>query len=113
MATSGHISAHNEQPVHCSGPENTATVNPILLGFSLILTSFFGQAMVQSPHPLQRVSSITIYDIDFHPLLMSLMFQYSLYQIENLRVKLPRIASVPTNKTGIPAQPKEYLLKTH
>jgi len=71
MATSGHISAHNEQPVHCSGPEKTATVNPILFGESLKATSFFGQAMVHSPHPLQRISSILIYGINAHPLLIS------------------------------------------
>jgi hypothetical protein len=61
MATSGHISAHNVQPVHCAEPEKTATVNPMLFGVSLKATSFFGQAMVQSPHPLQRISSILIY----------------------------------------------------
>src|SRR5450759_2638623 len=60
MATSGHISAHRAQPVHFSGPENTATVNPRLLGVSRKPTSFFGQAMVQSPHPLQRSSSMVI-----------------------------------------------------
>jgi hypothetical protein len=62
MATSGHISAHRAQPVHCSGPEKTATVNPWLLAVGLMPTSFFGQAMVQSPHPLQRSSLIVIYD---------------------------------------------------
>jgi len=73
MATSGHISAHNEQPVHFSGPEKIATVNPRLFGASLMLTSFFGQAMVQSPHPLQRASSIIIYGIDVHPLLIQIV----------------------------------------
>jgi hypothetical protein len=33
---------------------------PRLLGVSLRVTSFFGQAMVQRPHPLQRASSICI-----------------------------------------------------
>jgi hypothetical protein len=69
MATSGHISAHNEQPVHCSLPEKIATVNPRLLGASLMVTSFFGHAIVQSPQPLQRSSSIKIYGIESHPLL--------------------------------------------
>jgi hypothetical protein len=68
MATSGHISAQSEQPVHVSGPEKTATVNPMLLEVSLMTTSFFEQAMVQSPHPLQRVSSIMIYGIVVDPL---------------------------------------------
>jgi len=87
MATSGHISPHNAQPVHFSEPEKTATVNPILFGLSLIATSVFGQAMVQSPHPLQRVSSILICGIDVLPLLIS---DHYLYQIEKLRVKPPR-----------------------
>jgi hypothetical protein len=71
IATSGHISAQSEQPVHFSGPENTAMATPRLLSESLNATSFFGQAMVQSPHPLQRVSSIMICGIDDFPLLIS------------------------------------------
>ncbi len=71
MATSGHISAHSVQPVQFSGAEKTAIANPRLLGVSLKATSFFGQAVVQSPHPLQRVSSITIYGITVLPLLNS------------------------------------------
>jgi hypothetical protein len=67
MATSGHISAHKLQPVHFSGVENIATVYPILFGTWLMLTSFLGQAMVQSPHPLQRISSIIICGIDIRP----------------------------------------------
>jgi hypothetical protein len=65
MATSGHITAHNVHPVHCSVLEKTAMANPRLLGVLLNETSFFGQAVVQSPHPLQRVSSILIYGIWF------------------------------------------------
>jgi len=49
-------------------------------------TSFFGQAIVQSPHPLQRISSIMICGIGILPLLISDPY---LYQIEKLRVKLP------------------------
>jgi hypothetical protein len=60
MATSGHISAHKAQPVHFSGPEKTATVYPRLLGVELMETSFFGQAMVHNPHPLQRSSLMVI-----------------------------------------------------
>jgi hypothetical protein len=71
MATSGHITAQSEQPVHFSVPEKTAMVNPRLLGISFKVTSPFGQAKVQSPQPLQRVSSILIYGIDVHPLLNS------------------------------------------
>ena len=61
MATSGHISAHNAQPLHFPESEKTATVKPWLLGVSLRDTSFWAQAMVQSPHPLQRVSSMMIF----------------------------------------------------
>jgi len=57
-ATSGHISAHNAQPLHFPESEKTATLKPWLLGVSFSVTSFLGQAMVQSPHPLQRVSSM-------------------------------------------------------
>jgi hypothetical protein len=60
MATSGHISAHKEQPVHFSVSEKIARVNPRLFGISLMETSFFGQAIVHKPHPLQRDSFIVI-----------------------------------------------------
>jgi hypothetical protein len=71
MATSGHISAHSAQPVHLSGFDNTATVNPRLLGVSLMLTSFFGQAMVQSPQPLHRSSLMEICGMIPYPFVFS------------------------------------------
>jgi hypothetical protein len=67
MATSGHISAQRAQPVHFSGFEKTATVYPILFGAGLKVTSFCGQAIVQSPHPLQRDSIISIFGIFSFP----------------------------------------------
>lgn len=67
MAISGHISAHSEQPVHFSESEKNAMVTPRLFGVSLKETNFFGQAMVQSPHPLQRDSLTMIYGIVMRP----------------------------------------------
>lgn len=72
IATSGHISAHKAQPVHVLLLEKTATVTPTLLGFSLITTNLFGQAIVQRPHPLQRASFIVMYGILIDPLIISM-----------------------------------------
>jgi len=92
IATSGHISAHRQHPVHCcSVPEKTAGVYPWLFICSLKIISFFGHAMAQSPQPLHLNSSISIFGIFSVPYgkCAVLRFDYDEnYQKHSLQVKL-------------------------
>jgi len=64
MATSGHVIAHEAQPVHPPRlSTNSATRYPCRLNLSERRKSPRGQAAVQSRQPLHRSSSISIRDI--------------------------------------------------
>src|SRR5450756_113061 len=58
IAQSGHILAHIAQAMHCSGSLTTTGKYPLAFICLPMTSIFFGQAVVQRAHPLQRSSKI-------------------------------------------------------
>src|SRR4030042_4206637 len=83
IATSGQISPQIPKPVHSSSSLQHAKKYPCRLISSPTRSIFFGQEIVQRPHPLHRSRSISTLAISCHPFLP--IFHHSNIPLSDVR----------------------------